>query len=49
VEKQAKLELKPAASQQEQIKATASLSGDETDFTDGAFCTMQDGCVSCGS
>jgi ribonucleoside-diphosphate reductase alpha chain len=49
VEKQANLELKPAAFQQEQIKATVSLSGDETDFTDGAFCTMQDGCVSCGS
>jgi ribonucleoside-diphosphate reductase alpha chain len=49
VEKQANLELKPAASQQEQIKATASISGDEIEFADGAFCTMQDGCISCGS
>ena len=48
VEKQGSNEVAPVIPNVEQVKHTAAIDVEATQ-TDGPSCSMQDGCISCGS
>jgi ribonucleoside-diphosphate reductase alpha chain len=49
VEKQGCNEVDTSIPKQDKKNTTATYNDNESNFADGAVCTMQDGCISCGS
>jgi ribonucleoside-diphosphate reductase alpha chain len=49
VEKQGCNEVDTSIPKQDKKNTTAAYNDNESNFADGAVCTMQDGCISCGS